>query len=509
VGTVLVALPKQAGASLAGLFDVQFAYSLLHPNVFDRVPNFVPETDLLGHRFNENKGRRNISGIDLHVFNRKSALPKGLACFQVFYSIKLKRIGYFVENAVGYFQSFIGELVNFVFRLEETDERDEDRHDGWRKNVRTKVSGGFVVPENSEEKKKDTKAQATESEGAGIFHLRGGTAPERFFRHGAICSQALREHKPVITRAFVLAAGMGTRLRPLTDTLPKPLVPIFQKPLITFALDHLINAGVKSFVINTHRLPELFTAFFAGNTYAEHPLTLVHEPELLETGGGIKNAEPLLASEPFLTYSGDILTDLDLRPLIEEHLGRGNDVTLALRETGLGADIAFADGKVVDIANRLGIAGRYDFANIAVWSPTVFRRIPPGQKTSFIPVVTEWIKQNGRIGGVIMNDGKWFNVGSVRQYLDLHRTLAAEKWKPHYVRMPEWPLAVAKNARVHPTAHVLGCSVVGEKCCVDSEAELVDTILWSGAQIASRSVLENCIVRTHRSAAGTLHDAIV
>jgi len=56
---------------------------------------------------------------------------------------------------------------------------------------------------------------------------------------------------------------------------------------------------------------------------------------------------------------------------------------------------------------------------------------------------------------------------------------------------------------------VLGCSVVGENCCVDSEAKLVDTILWSGAQIASRSVLENCIVRTHRTAAGTLHDAIV
>jgi len=313
----------------------------------------------------------------------------------------------------------------------------------------------------------------------------------------------------VITRAFVLAAGMGTRLRPLTDALPKPLVPIFQKALITFALDHLIDAGVKSFVINTHRLPELFTAFFAGNTYAEHPITLVHEPDLLETGGGIKNAEPLLASELFLTYSGDILTDVDLRPLIDEHFRRGNDVTLALRETGLGADIAFADGKVVDIANRLGIAGRYDFANIAVWNPTVFRRIPPAQKISLIPVVTEWIKENARIGGVILNDGKWFNVGSVRQYLDLHRTLAAEKWKPHYLRTPEWPLAMARNARVHPTAQVLGCSVVGENAIVEAGAILRDTIVWPGAQIASQSELQDCIVRARQRAEGILQNAIV
>ncbi|MFL6551985.1 MAG: sugar phosphate nucleotidyltransferase, partial [Chthoniobacterales bacterium] len=61
-----------------------------------------------------------------------------------------------------------------------------------------------------------------------------------------------------ITQAFVLAAGLGTRLRPLTDELPKPLIPIFQKPLVTFALDHLIGVGVNRFVINTHRRPELF-----------------------------------------------------------------------------------------------------------------------------------------------------------------------------------------------------------------------------------------------------------
>ena len=88
-----------------------------------------------------------------------------------------------------------------------------------------------------------------------------------------------------ITQAFVLAAGLGTRLRPLTDELPKPLIPIFQKPLVTFAPDHLIGVGVKSFVINTHRLPKLFQSFFAARKYAGFPTTLIHEPDLLETGG--------------------------------------------------------------------------------------------------------------------------------------------------------------------------------------------------------------------------------
>ncbi len=76
---------------------------------------------------------------------------------------------------------------------------------------------------------------------------------------------------------------------------------------------------------------------FAEGIYAGAPLKLLHEPDLLETGGGIKNAKTSLRREPFIVYSGDILTDIDLQPLIDEHFAKGNDVTLALRDTGLAA----------------------------------------------------------------------------------------------------------------------------------------------------------------------------
>ena len=89
-------------------------------------------------------------------------------------------------------------------------------------------------------------------------------------------------------------------------------------------------------------------------TYADRPLRLVHEPDLLETGGGIKNVEGFLAPEPFIVYSGDILTDIELKPFIQEHFRKGNDVTLALRETGLAAGIALRDGRVIDINSKYG-----------------------------------------------------------------------------------------------------------------------------------------------------------
>jgi mannose-1-phosphate guanylyltransferase len=305
-----------------------------------------------------------------------------------------------------------------------------------------------------------------------------------------------------ITQAFVLAAGLGTRLRSLTDDLPKPLIPIFQKPLITFALDHLIEVGMERFVINTHKRAELFKNYFRDNEYDGHSVTLLHEPDLLETGGGIKNAEAYLGSDSFLTYSGDILTDINLQALTDEHFRRGNDVTLALRNTHLASDVALRDHRVVDIANRYGTTGNLDFANIAVWNPKVFQQIPPRQKISFIPIVADWIGKGGKIGGLVMNDGIWFNIGSRAEYLDVHRTILREHWMPQYIRTRDWPDCVAKSAIVDPSAQLRGCSVVGENCKVGAGAVLEDTILWPDAQIASKTQLFGCIVRSQKQVGG-------
>ncbi len=311
----------------------------------------------------------------------------------------------------------------------------------------------------------------------------------------------------MIRQAFVLGAGLGLRLRPMTEHMPKPLVPIFNKRLITFPLDHLRSIGVGSFVINTHRLPEEFQAVFGSGEYEGLPVQLAHEPDLLETGGGIKNAEPLLnRDEPFVTYSGDILTDIELQPLIDEHFAKKNDVTLGLREDGLSTDIALTDGRVTDIAGKFGTKGTCDFAGIAVWNPTIFERIPAKKKTSFIPIVLKWIGEGGKIGGLALNHGKWFNIGSRSGYLEAHRTIAEEPWKPSYVTDDAWPVRVAPDAEVDPSAKLCGTCSVGSGSRIGAGAVLEDTIVWPGAQIASRSELRNCIVRSHKTAEGILRD---
>ena len=310
----------------------------------------------------------------------------------------------------------------------------------------------------------------------------------------------------VIKQAFVLGAGLGKRLRPLTESLPKPLIPIYGKPLITFALDHLCAVGVESFVINTHHLADQLDSLLVDGTYEGRPLRLVHEPDLLETGGGIKNVEGFLAPEPFIVYSGDILTDIELKPLIQEHFRKGNDVTLALRETGLAAGIALKDGRVIDINSKYGHVGTYDFANVSIWNPTIFPRIPAGKKISFIPIIVEWIGQSGKIGGVLLNERMWFNIGSRAEYLKIHRTIDEERWTPDYVKAPDWPLRIAADATVDSSARLSGFFSIGAGCRIGRDAVIEDTILWPDAQVASGSQLRNCIVRAHQKAEGTLND---
>ena len=308
-----------------------------------------------------------------------------------------------------------------------------------------------------------------------------------------------------ITQAFVLGAGLGTRLRPLTDDLPKPLVPIFQKPLITFALDHLIDIGISKFFVNTHHRPERFAETFARSTYRNQPINFFHERDLLETAGGIANIADAIAREPLLVYNGDILTDLPLAPLIDRHFRAGNVATLALRSNAEPKQIAFDSGKIIDIRNQLGTGARdeFVFTGIYVVDPAFVDLLERGVKRSVIPHFLDLIRREEKIGGVVTDEGQWWDVRDRDAYLSIHRELEAAQIFPRYpVSDSDWRAPIHQSAIVDPTAQLRGCTVIGKDCRIDAGAILDDTILWPGAQITSRSELYGCIVRSHRKVEG-------
>jgi mannose-1-phosphate guanylyltransferase len=310
-----------------------------------------------------------------------------------------------------------------------------------------------------------------------------------------------------VRTAFVLGAGLGTRLRPLTNVVPKPLLPIFGKRLITFGLDHLVAAGVEKFIINTHHLPEQFIEFFSERLYQGREVGLIHEPELLETGGGIRNAAGFLRQEPFLVYSGDILTDVDLSGLIEFHSRSNNDVTLALRHTGLATHLSFdpVTSQIVDIRGQLGsgIPGNIDFANVSVWSPEIIQAIPPNRKISFIPVLVDALRDGARVGGIVLDENQWFNIGSRKEYLDIHRFIAGTGWRPSYLTEANWPTTIADSALVSEGVEIAGTCWIGSNCRIEPRAVLRDVIVWPRSIVRSDAHLSECVVAGSEVGPGT------
>ncbi|MEY2480224.1 MAG: mannose-phosphate guanylyltransferase [Verrucomicrobiota bacterium] len=310
----------------------------------------------------------------------------------------------------------------------------------------------------------------------------------------------------LITQAFVLGAGLGTRLRPLTEDLPKPLVPVFQKPLITFAFDHLIDLGIEKFLVNTHHRPERFAEMFPRSTYRDRRIDFRNEPELLETAGGIANIRDSLGHEHFLVYNGDILTDLPIAPLITEHFRAGNIVTLALRSQAGPRHIAFdrERRRIVDVRNQLKTDAPQEFVFSGVYavSPKFLDWIEPGVKRSVIPIFLDLIRREQKIGGAVLDKGHWWDVGTRDAYLQLHRELREIQFPEYPTDGPDWRMSIHKTAHVDPTAQLLGCTVVGADCVIEADVVLEDTILWPGAQIASRSRLRNCIVRSGKKISG-------
>ena len=218
-----------------------------------------------------------------------------------------------------------------------------------------------------------------------------------------------------MNKAFVLGAGHGARLKALTEHLPKPLIPVHQKPLATYAFDHLLAAGFSEFIVNTHHLAEAWSEAFPTGQYRDCPVAFRHEPDILETAGGIANIADLVEGEDFAVYNGDILTDLPLEPALEAHRSSGNLVTLLLRSSGTALHIAWneATGKVYDIHNRLesGATHAHQFTGIYLVAPAFLSRLTPGKKESVIPKFLDLICEDNALGAIATDEGQWWDLG--------------------------------------------------------------------------------------------------
>lgn len=236
--------------------------------------------------------------------------------------------------------------------------------------------------------------------------------------------------------AFILGAGLGTRLRPLTERTPKPLLPIGGRPLVARAMDRLVEAGIRHLIVNTHHCPEAWPAAFPSGEHRGARLTFVHEPELLDTGGGLANIASRLPAEEdaLVIWNGDILSGCDLRALAQAHARSGAEATLLVRREGPNCNVRVADdGRVTDLRDRLG-AGEpaYQHTGICVVSRAFAQAVPRAAESLVETFLRRIAAQPGSIRAQLDTSSEWDDIGTPEAY-----AAARERLEPRAACAPE------------------------------------------------------------------------
>ena len=235
-------------------------------------------------------------------------------------------------------------------------------------------------------------------------------------------------------KAMIFAAGLGTRLKEETLNKPKALVKIGGKTLLQHAIEKLKSNGVSEIVVNIHHFSELMKSFLTENDFGVKITVSDETDELLETGGGLKKAAPLLTGDaPILLYNTDILTDLAISDVVKFHKENKALATLVVRDRETQRYFKFnAQKKLVGWVNKktgetkvsvpcdFGNARQMAFSGIHIISPEIFKLLPGEKRFS----ITDWyleLAKNHLIQGYFDNSDIWMDVGKPEQLLKARR----------------------------------------------------------------------------------------
>jgi len=228
-------------------------------------------------------------------------------------------------------------------------------------------------------------------------------------------------------RAMILAAGLGTRLRPLTDDRPKALVEINGRTLLEIALARLREFGIREVIINVHHFPEMIAAFLESNENFGMTIALSREEVLLDTGGGLKRASHFFleqgSDEPFLVHNVDVLSSIDLAKIIQLHRDRGALATLAVQQRQSSRQLVFDEqlqlcgrrtGTDPDEIARPGTHPQpLAFSGIHVISPRIFALMTEEGVFSIIDVYLRLARHGENIIGFQADRYYWRDVGTL------------------------------------------------------------------------------------------------
>lgn len=319
-------------------------------------------------------------------------------------------------------------------------------------------------------------------------------------------------------KAIVMAGGEGTRLRPLTCAVPKPMVPILDKPMLEYTIEHLLAHGITQAALTLGYLPTVITGYFDAHRPKRMELSYYIEDVPLGTAGSVKNAASFVDGT-FLILSGDALTDIDLTQAVGAHKQSGAKATIVLKRMGdpqgYGVVITAKDGTVERFVEKPGWEDVFSDAintGLYILEPEVLELIPKDKKFDFAKDLFPLMMSKGlRIHGHT-TDGYWCDVGSIESYIRAHEDLLSGNvraairghniggiWVGDGVKLSgsalmQSPAFVGAGASIGDGARIGRFSCIGAGARVGAYADLKRSVVHGGARVGRHTKLRGCVV---------------
>lgn len=317
-------------------------------------------------------------------------------------------------------------------------------------------------------------------------------------------------------KALLLVGGKGTRLRPLTDRLPKPMVPVMGRPLLERTLETLRRHRVDEIVLSTCYKSECIRRYFGDGSELGLKIHYAQEDFPLGTGGAVKNAENYF-TEPFFVLNADILSNIDFGEMMRFHRRKKAGVTIAVTQvknpSAYGVIETDEDGyaasfreKPKQTASHLINAGAY------VFDPDVLRRIPSGRAVSVEREVFPKLLEDGRRIAAYQGCDYWLDIGTPEKYVQAHRDAFVGKLRLPEVSFSRHAVYSRRNTQISGTALIRGpvylgrdvrimngavvgpYAVIGDDCIIGNQCEVSNCLLWNRVAVESGTKMAECIV---------------
>jgi len=303
-------------------------------------------------------------------------------------------------------------------------------------------------------------------------------------------------------RAMILAGGLSTRLYPLTLDVPKPLVPVLDRPVVDHVIHYLAGHGVDDIIINVHYFADAIESYIGDGSRWDVRMSYLREPELMGSAGAVKQVESRFDST-FVVIGCDDVTDVDLRAALEFHALRRAEATIVLAEaddvTHFGVVVVDADGRIKEFQEKPAPGTeRSKLANtgIYIFEPSVLTRIPAGAFYDFGKQVFPEMLADGARFYATRQSAYWCDIGTPREYRRCHfdALRGAVQLRPRDGATVRGGTLIGPGAVVDPSARIVAPACIGAGSRIGRKAVVERSVLWDDVIVEEGAVVRDAVL---------------